>query len=164
MNNLDVESIYLQYLGLGESRTIAKLATLTGRSKDSLYKLAQRHNWSERLQKDSEALKSSFKLSDIENMGAGELLAVINRKTLDKLAISVHTIEPKTIKDAKLLLEIHSLISLKPTVIKQETEPDYGENNTKVNTGAFIDLLKSILTKEQMREFDSRVAALARES
>ena len=145
------EQLYLAFFSMGKDRSIPKLSLLTGRSEDSLRKMSQRHGWKTRLAQDEKELAEKNYREPSKN----ELLQSISRDSLDKLALAVKTIYPKTPQEAKIMLDIHNTVTAGTT---QEDSSDTGES--------FVDVLRHILqgipdeyAKHVMDRFDNYVAA-----
>ena len=149
-SNLETEQLYLQYLEMGEDRTLSELAKVTGRSLSSLQKLSYRNGWKKRILLDNKALEQIIDNADLENLSVAEVVSDISRMTLDKLHKSVRQLEPKNMRDARLLLDIHNLISNKPTEIVY-TEASTGEG--MVSVSYLFEFMESFLSPEQYRDF-----------
>lgn len=143
--SLKAESLYLEYLGLGKSRTITKLAELTGQSVDSLYKTGQRHKWKERAELDDKAIQDKYDSKDYSELGASEILSGISRKSLEKLDRVINTVKVNNPRDAKIMLELAQLAAGKPTQIT-ETQ-DNTDTGDMIHVSILFDILE-MLPKE----------------
>ncbi|MDV6373216.1 hypothetical protein [Deinococcus arenicola] len=140
---LKSERLYLEYIGLGTDRTIPKLSKVTGQSIDSLYKMSKRYEWAERAALDDKALKEKFSNSDYSELGAGEILAGISRKSLEKLDRVISTVKVSNPRDAKIMLELSQLAAGKPTEIQQTISND----DNLISVSILLDIIE-MLPKE----------------
>lgn len=159
-SHLESEKLYFQYLQMGKDRTLPKLASITGRSLSSLQKLSYRNKWKERILHDNKTLEQHSENIESENLSVSEMISDISEMTLDKLHRAVKTLEPKNMRDARLLLDIHNLVSNKPTEITQ-TNP--GSNSSDNGTINLVTVITETLPPEWAEKLLNRLDEIATE-
>lgn len=154
--NIRQEQLYIQYLEMGESRTLDKLSQLTGYKLNTLNKYSQIFKWQDRVLADTIALNLHVKNEpnlDISSLSGHELLTRISRESQEKLYQAIKGVKVNNVRDAKVMLELSQLAGGKPTEIVGQI--DQGAN--RISISAFTDILSAILSPEQQKEFDRRI-------
>lgn len=141
MNDLEIESLYLNYFSMGDGRKLADLAQNTGISVNTLYKLSAKHQWNIRVKVDSEALKQNLELQDTSNLSASERLSAISNESLIKVQTAIRKVPIKTVKDAQIMLNISQLTAARPTEITATANADSGD---MISVSILFDIIESL--------------------
>lgn len=114
------------YLSLGEDRTLQRLAEVTGKSFSYLSKLSADNNWKERIKEEAQAVAEDVKAHYVHReMKETETRLSLAERIYNKIEASVDSVPIQTARDVKTMLEVHQLLSGKPTSITQDvTELD----------------------------------------
>lgn len=114
------------YLSLGEDRSLQRLVEVTGKSFSYLSKLSADNNWKERIREEAQAVAEDVKAHYVHReMKETETRLSLAERIYSKIEASVDSVPIETARDVKTMLEVHQLLSGKPTSITQDvTELD----------------------------------------
>lgn len=126
MKKYTAEDCFLIWVNLGEDRSIAKLADITGKSEGTLRNYSSKLNWSDRLKEMKQEDKSLIQAVIRDNSNAvllveSEVYRGVSETILRVLQESLPLLKPtENPRELKTLLDTYKLINGQPTEISRQ--------------------------------------------